>query len=177
MTAAHQGLRLKILLFQLLTAALGVSGWPAEIDLAGFNPAVGLLLAVGIPLNIVWLAYAFPAADIRRAGWIGALAVLPVTLLGWAFAVFLGPLGGPFPEARLDEQPARIGHYRLYRVVAFDSDPVGILLQREIEVLPGVRIFWKVCGDTYESGGKIAQVDAQRIQVRDGERLVLDCLR
>lgn len=50
-----------------------------------------------------------------------------------------------------------------------------IVLQREIDLLPGLRIFWKLCGDTYESAGKISRITKDEVEVRAGERLVMSC--
>jgi hypothetical protein len=154
-----------------LVAGIGVTGSPFEIDVWGINQQIGLALALAIPFSIIWAGFASPRGDIRRAACIVALPVLPIGLLIWLVMT----LTAPFADGMLDEAGSGMTRYRLYRVVAFDADPVGVLLQREIDLLPGLRIFWKVCGDTYESAGKITRLGDDEIEVRAGERLVLSC--
>jgi hypothetical protein len=163
--------RLRVTIILLLVAGIGVTGWPFQIDVWGINQQIGLALALVIPLSIIWAGFASPRNDGRWAGCIVALPVLPIGLLIW----WVMMLTAPFVDGMLDEAGSGVARYRLYRVVAFDADPVGILLQREIELLPGLRIFWKVCGDTYESAGKITRLADDEIEVRAGERLVLSC--
>ncbi len=155
----------------LVVAGVGVSGCPFEVDLWGINQQIGLALALAIPFSFIWAGFASPRGDIRRAACIVALPVLPISLLCWLVMSF----SAPFIDGMLDEARSGLIRYRLYRAVAFDADPLGIVLQREIEPLPGLRIFWKLCGDTYESAGKITRITNNEIEVRAGERLVLSC--
>lgn len=154
-----------------LLAGIGVTGWPFEIDLWGLNQQIGLALALAIPLSIIWAGFGSPRDDVRWAAFIVALPVLPIGLLCWVFM----SLGEPFVGGTLDEARSGVTRYRLYRVAAFNADPFGVLLRREIDLLPGLRIFWKICGDSHESGGKIVRWTDDEIEVRAGERLVLSC--
>lgn len=137
----------------------------------GINAQIGLALALAIPFSLIWAGFASPRGDIRRAAFIVALPVLPISLLCWLVISF----SAPFSDGMLDEAGSGVIRYRLYRVVAFDADPLGVVLQREIELLPGLRIFWKLCGDTYESAGKISRITKDEVEVRAGERLVMSC--
>ncbi|PKO88625.1 MAG: hypothetical protein CVU18_06605 [Betaproteobacteria bacterium HGW-Betaproteobacteria-12] len=154
-----------------LVAGIGLAGWPFKIDVWDFNQLIGLALVPAIPLSIIWAGFGSPRMDVRVVACIVALPVLSMSLLCWFFM----SLTPPFVDGLLDEARSGVTRYRLYRVVAFDSDPLGILLQREIDLLPGLRIYWKICGDTYESAGKITRLGDDEIEVRAGERLVLSC--
>lgn len=155
----------------VVIAGIGLTGFPFEVDLWGINAQVGLALALAIPFSLIWAGFASPRGDIRRAAFIVALPVLPISLLCWLVMSF----SAPFIDGMLDEAGSGVVRYRLYRVAAFDADPLGIVLQREIELLPGLRIFWKLCGDTYESAGKISRITKDEVEVRAGERLVMSC--
>lgn len=158
----------------VVIAGIGLTGFPFEVDLWGINEGGGLVLALVIPFSLIWAGFASPRGDIRRAAFIVALPVLPISLLCWLVMSF----SAPFIDGMLDEAGSGVvlyRLYRLYRVAAFDADPLGIVLQREIDLLPGLRIFWKLCGDTYESAGKISRITKDEVEVRAGERLVMSC--
>ncbi|MCB4358396.1 hypothetical protein [Quatrionicoccus australiensis] len=171
MAPASVNRRLIFVAALLAISGVGLTGFPFEVDLWGINEQVGLALALAIPFSLVWAGFASPRGDIRRAAFIVALPVLPITLLCWLVMSF----SAPFIDGMLDEANSGVVRYRLYRVAAFDADPLGIVLQREIDLLPGLRIFWKLCGDTYESAGKISRITNDEVEVRAGERLVLSC--
>jgi hypothetical protein len=112
-------------------------GWPVEISFQNedINTWAGWLLAMSVPLAILWVAFSF-----ERRGTVAA--ALAVALAGFLLCGAAGVVARMFPSAAWDlvgEASVGGASYRLYRTNCGATCANGLVLTREIDLLLGLR--------------------------------------
>lgn len=173
-------MRRPLWLLVAVTAVLvyNVSGvpWQPEFVYAPLNYWLAAALALSVPALVLWIALNSSRRFLRLGG-VVASAIIAIPCF---FLAALSWLDGKNVENNVDrsfellsEGQTRLAHYRLYRTNCGATCAYGLMLRKEYDVVPGVKLVTPIWSQYRASEGEIVLEGTSTVHVVNGSTVLV----